>query len=289
MDRARRPSDLPPASLARALRLLFASSRARLSLQLFGGEPALVPHLVRAAVTQGRRLEAATGKRLDISLTTNLIGWTDALLRFLAARRVTMLASLDGNESAQRWRSGKDLSRSAYAGMLAAARRFQELGGSLRVNMVVAPNRTAYMGKNLAFLRALDLGEVQAAYAITPGWTRARRLAYLKRLLLAGKAGQRQDLSVEPVLTFPQIYCDCGGTVSVGCAAVLEKTAPALEAAFRRGRLADFSSIDDIKGTRRGQEKLLAGLHAGGALPPFIRETLALGKAVKAVRRKEAP
>ena len=287
MDRERKPADISPKTLARALRLLFASSKKSLSLQLFGGEPALVPDLVFKAVRLGRRMETKTGKSLEISLTTNLLGWTEDMLRFLAAERVGVLASLDGDEAAQTWRSGIRLGKKGFVRMLATARRLKRLGGQLRLNMVVAPSKARLLVKNFIFLKALDLGEIQAAYAITPGWTGNRRLLFLRQLLKAKAAGLRQDFAIEPVLTSPQIFCDCDGTVSVGCAAVLEKAAPALAAAFKRGTLPDFSSLDELAGSRKEQERVISRLLAERALPLFIPEALALGNAVRNLRGKD--
>lgn len=287
MDRKRKPADISQETLKRALGLLFASSKKKLSLQLFGGEPALVPGLVVKAVKLGRRMEAKTGKRLEISLTTSLLGWTDEALRLLAKERVSVLASLDGDEAAQTWRSGIRLGRKGFARMLATARRLKRLGCRLRLNMVVAPAKSRFLAKNFIFLKALNLGDIQAAYAIAPGWTANRRLLFLRQLLKAQAAGLRQDFDIEPVLTSPQIFCDCDGTVSVGCAAVLEKAAPALAAAFKRGNLPDFSSLDELAGSRKKQERVISRLLAERALPPFIMEALALGNAVKTMQSKD--
>ena len=286
MDRKRKPADIAPGTLTLALRLLFASSKDRLSLQLFGGEPALVPDLVFKAISQARRLEASTGKSLEISLTTNLLGWTDAGLRFLAKERVSVLASLDGDEAAQTWRSGIKLGRKNFVRMLATARRLKQLGCRLRLNMVVAPQKAGSLYKNFIFLKALDLGDIQAAYAIMPGWTSARRGTFLRQLLKAKAAGLRQDPGIEPVLTHPQVYCDCGGTVSVGCAAVLERSAPALAEAFTRGTLAELSSLDQLAGSRKEQEAKISRLLVRRALPEFVPQAIALGTAAKKLQAR---
>ncbi|HBB65845.1 MAG: hypothetical protein A2X28_00310 [Elusimicrobia bacterium GWA2_56_46] len=283
IDRRRKPADLPRKTLKLALKLLFSSSKKALSLQLFGGEPALAPALVFDAVAISRRMEAETGKRLEISLTTNLLGWSDAALRFLAKERVGILASLDGDEAAQTWRSGINLPKRDFIRMLAAARRLKRLGCRLRLNMVVAPEKVRRLHKNFIFLKTLGLGEIQAAYALAPGWTANRRLQFLKQLLKAKASGLRQDWEIEPVLTHPQIFCDCDGVVSVGCAAVLETSAPALAESFKMGNLGNFSSLDDLAGSRREQETKISRLAAQRALPRFIPEVIALGNAAKSV------
>lgn len=283
MDRERKPADITPAILNRAIRLLFSSSKKHISLQLFGGEPAMVPSLVFKAITIARRMEAETGKHLEISLTTSLLGWTDEACRFLSAAGVSVLASLDGDKAAQTWRSGIALGNNNYIRILTAARRLSRLGCRIRINMVVPPARAHLLAKNFAFIKALGLGDVQIAYALTPGWTKLRRTALLRQLAIAKSAGLHQDFNIEPVLTSPQIFCDCDGSVSVGCAAVLEKKAPALAEAFKRGKLADFSSLDELTGTRKTQKLKITSLIALGTLPEFIQETLALGYAVKAL------
>ncbi len=86
------------ATARRGLDLLFAlSGRAgRVAAVFFGGEPLLALDVLEAAAAHGRELEKTTGKRLDLSLSTNATLLDARARRLLARQRIGCQVSLDG-------------------------------------------------------------------------------------------------------------------------------------------------------------------------------------------------
>ncbi len=73
-----------------------AGDRETLSLVLFGGEPLLNMPAIEAAVEEAVRGEKETGKRVQISLTTNGTLLNPEIINFLQRYRVGVAISLDG-------------------------------------------------------------------------------------------------------------------------------------------------------------------------------------------------
>lgn len=82
----------------KAVRLLVneAGDRESVTLVLFGGEPLLNMPAIEAAVEEAIRWEKETGKRVQISLTTNGTLLNQEIISFLQRHRVGVAISLDG-------------------------------------------------------------------------------------------------------------------------------------------------------------------------------------------------
>ena len=282
LDFDRKPQDISLEHLDAALRMGFATRKKEVSVQLFGGEPALCPDLVRHAVLEAGRLAAATGKEFTFCVTSNMLALDRSLLEFFAEHGVVILASIDGRPRYQQyWRPLLGQSqRYPFVRILANARLAQKLGIQLRVNMVVYPDAVGNMVANQEFLRALGFDRVQCAYAIypaKPGWDAKNSAAYLHGVEELWRRHGDQDFFFEPVLTFPQIFFDADGTITI-CAAIMETSAPELCKSFRIGRIEDFQSIDQLHRTREEQEALVKGLMARGQVPEFVGQVLKLGR-----------
>jgi sulfatase maturation enzyme AslB (radical SAM superfamily) len=290
LDFARKPPDISRAHLDMALRLGFASRKEAISIQLFGGEPVLRPELVRHAVLEAGRLAAERGKEFTLCVTSNMLALDRGMLEFFAEHGVVLLASLDGRPDYQRfWRAlpgGGE--KYPFAKMAANARLAQQLGLRLRVNMVVVPEAVERMVENQEFLRALGFEKIQCAYAlypVNPGWDEKNSAAYLRGVETLWRRYGDQDFFFEPVLTFPQVFFDTDGTVSI-CAAIMETSAPELCREFRIGRIEDFSTIDGLRRTRAEQLVRVKRLIAQRKVPPFVAQTLRLGEALKRLSRR---
>ncbi|MGI9860739.1 thioether cross-link-forming SCIFF peptide maturase [Moorella naiadis] len=81
-----------------ALDLLFqeAGSRPRVEVDFFGGEPLLNFGVVQDLVAYGRQKAAASGKRISFTLTTNGLGLTEEVEKYLIAEGLSVILSLDG-------------------------------------------------------------------------------------------------------------------------------------------------------------------------------------------------
>jgi len=262
--------------LKRTAAFLAGSRAASLELQLFGGEPLLVPDLVRAAVDEAEANAQRTGKEIRVVLTTNGLLLDQAMAAFLARRCVRVLLSLDGAPG----NSGrKDVRADRVLGLLAGA------GGEFFVNMVVPPEDAGRVAENARYLVAKGAREIQIAYALGVFWPEREA-----RLLEAGLRSAAQacilrnrSSAAEPVLSSPQIIVDCDGTVSVGCALVLEERLPALARLCRVGKL---GGLGGIAGLRRSRAEHLRFLRKGLAGTPdqaVLANNLVLGRRVREV------
>ena len=70
--------------------------RKNAEIDFFGGEPLLKMGTVRAAVAHIRRREAETGKRFNLTLTTNTVLLNQEILDFLNQENIQLILSIDG-------------------------------------------------------------------------------------------------------------------------------------------------------------------------------------------------
>ena len=89
---------LEPALARKAVRLLVegAGDQAKVTLILFGGEPLLNMKAVRAAVAEAESLTARTGKKVQVSLTTNGTLLTPEIAAFISRHRIGVSVSMAG-------------------------------------------------------------------------------------------------------------------------------------------------------------------------------------------------
>ncbi|NLI33358.1 MAG: SPASM domain-containing protein [Deltaproteobacteria bacterium] len=82
-----------------------------LSVVFFGGEPLLELSLIEKIVPYVRRKEEETGKNVDLSLSTNGLLLTDAVVKFLVANKIGCQVSIDGppelHDANRRLQNGK--------------------------------------------------------------------------------------------------------------------------------------------------------------------------------------
>ncbi|MBK9369387.1 MAG: radical SAM protein [Deltaproteobacteria bacterium] len=96
--------DLSIQTASRALDLLMTSPKPRLSVQLFGGEPTRRWDTLQAILHLAQTHPKRAGRPLELQLTTNGVGLTDAQLTELAASPVVVQLSVDGDAHGNRFR-----------------------------------------------------------------------------------------------------------------------------------------------------------------------------------------
>ena len=75
------------------------SSRPRLNIVFFGGEPLTNLPLIRQVVDYAERRGTGCGKRIDFSLTTNAVLLNEALVEYFDSHRFGLTVSIDGPKS----------------------------------------------------------------------------------------------------------------------------------------------------------------------------------------------
>lgn len=89
---------MTPEVACQAIDFLLAHSgnRKNAEIDFFGGEPLMNMETVRVAVGHIRRREAETGKKFNLTLTTNTVLLNDEILEFLNRENIQLILSVDG-------------------------------------------------------------------------------------------------------------------------------------------------------------------------------------------------
>ena len=99
VDKMEDAPELSQADARQGIDLLMQSERPRLELQFFGGEPTRCWPVLADAVRYVTGHPDRRGRKLEICLTTNGVGITEAQLDFLADRKSTRLNSSHSQQS----------------------------------------------------------------------------------------------------------------------------------------------------------------------------------------------
>ena len=243
--------DIAPATLNAAIDLLMRSSRPRLALQLFGGEPTRRWDVLSAGVTYAIEHPARAGRPLELLLTTNGVGLNGLVegqagrLAYLRAPEVVVELSWDGDVRGNRFRRGHLLTTEAVNASLE-----QQLpaliasGVQFFVNATLPPAAASEVEERYHWARSLGVPALQLNYATGMAWTPAQVEAYLvglQRVLLHHHRdpGQMRLLNwqngADPVPLCADVIIDVDGSILQMGGVFHEKRFPALRAAYARG------------------------------------------------------
>lgn len=118
--------DMQEEHLRQAIELMFRSPSPALTMEFQGGEPTLVPALLRFAITTAEEKNTFAGKQMTYVLCTNSINLTDEILDICERYKVLISTSLDGPETLHNRNRGKTDSYERVMAGIAKAR--QRLG-----------------------------------------------------------------------------------------------------------------------------------------------------------------
>lgn len=88
--------DMKLSDLLKAVELMFRSPSEHLTMEFQGGEPSLVPHLVRAAIEKAEEINQTAHRTLTYVLCTNSVNLTDEVLSLCKQYNILISTSLDG-------------------------------------------------------------------------------------------------------------------------------------------------------------------------------------------------
>lgn len=183
--------DMKKNELFQAVRLMFQSPASDLTMEFQGGEPSLVPDLLRAAVEYAERLNVELGKRITYVLCSNCIALTDELLEFCREYGILISTSLDGPEFLHNRNRGKV---DSYANVVAGIARARAILGNDRVSALMTTSEfslnypeaivDSYLenGFSRIFIRALNPYGLAAEYANREAYYE-RFLAFYRKML----------------------------------------------------------------------------------------------------------
>lgn len=159
---------LAPEMARQAVRHLLqeAGGRETVTLVLFGGEPLLNMPAVEAAVEEAEREGARTGKRVQISLTTNGTLLKPQIISFLHQHRVAVAISLDGPPDLHDANRPDAAGKGSYAKILPNLQRLlQNSPAPVAARVTLTPEQWGRVEEVFGHLRALGFHEVGIAPA----------------------------------------------------------------------------------------------------------------------------
>lgn len=153
------------AVLEQAVKLMMQSPSREVTMEFQGGEPSLVPSLIRHAVLKAEELNIRARKTIHYVLCTNCVNLSPELLNLCAEYGIVISTSLDGPERLHNANRG---TRDSYARVVAGIEKARAAVGHDKVSALMTASRMSldypreivdeYLsrGFNSIFLRALN-------------------------------------------------------------------------------------------------------------------------------------
>jgi His-Xaa-Ser system radical SAM maturase HxsB len=102
--------DITIDDLSRSVELMFKSPSPHLTMEFQGGEPTLVPHLLKYAIEKAEEYNTSANKQITYVLCTNCVNLTDEILDICSRYNVIISTSLDGPRWLHNHNRGKESS-----------------------------------------------------------------------------------------------------------------------------------------------------------------------------------
>ena len=132
--------DMQVVDLERAVELMFKSPAEHLTMEFQGGEPSLVPQLVRKGIEKAEELNQIYHRQLTYVLCTNCVNLTDEVLSCCKEYNVLISTSLDGPKELHNFNRGKS---DSYEKVVAGIERARRWLGEDRVSALMTTSEKA--------------------------------------------------------------------------------------------------------------------------------------------------
>ena len=117
--------DMSEDTLMSAVELMFRSPSPHLTMEFQGGEPTLVPHLIRRAIEYAERINETAHKKLTYVICTNSVNLTEEIMEICERYGAVISTSLDGPMFLHNHNRGKsDSYQKVIAGIAKVRKRF---------------------------------------------------------------------------------------------------------------------------------------------------------------------
>ncbi len=170
--------DISIEDLARSVELMFRSPSPHLTMEFQGGEPTLVPHLLKYAIEKAEEFNATVNKQITYVLCTNCVNLTEEILDICSKNNVIISTSLDGPQWLHNNNRGKE---NSYQNTIFGINKAREKLGRDKVSALMTTAVTSLnypkeiideyrtCGFHSIFLRALN---PYGLASINVNWTR---------------------------------------------------------------------------------------------------------------------
>lgn len=117
-------TDMKIGDLKSAVELMFKSPSEHITMEFQGGEPTLVPNLIRFAVEYAEEINLIEKRKITYVICTNSVNLTDELLAICKKHNVLISTSLDGHEQLHNLNRGKTDSYDKVINGITKARQY---------------------------------------------------------------------------------------------------------------------------------------------------------------------
>lgn len=157
--------DMSRETMVKSIELMFRSPSPSITMEFQGGEPTLLPELLRFAIEKAEDLNKVHNKHITYVVCTNSVNFTEEILDICSTYKVLISTSLDGPEFLHNTNRGKT---DSYARVINGIDKAREVLGQDRVSALMTASEEsihypkeiidAYLnaGFHSIFLRALN-------------------------------------------------------------------------------------------------------------------------------------
>jgi His-Xaa-Ser system radical SAM maturase HxsB len=132
--------DMIKADLKKSVELMFKSRSPHLTMEFQGGEPTLVPHLIRYAVEYAKKINVTENRNITCVLCTNCVNLTDELLDICKQYNILISTSLDGHAALHNNNRGKT---DSYKKVIAGIDKARKILGFDQVSALMTTSTAA--------------------------------------------------------------------------------------------------------------------------------------------------
>jgi len=157
--------DMDKGTMSRSIDLMFRSPSPSITMEFQGGEPILLPDLLRFSIERAEKLNRIHQKDITYVLCTNSVNLTDEILDICSGYKVLISTSLDGPESLHNANRGKT---DSYSRVINGINKARKVLGEDRVSALMTASEESFdfpkeiidayieVGFHSIFLRALN-------------------------------------------------------------------------------------------------------------------------------------
>lgn len=254
--------DISLHTLKRSIDFLMRSTRPRLGIQFFGGEPSRLWDRLVATLEYAWTHPERGERPMEFLFTTNGVGMTAERLERIAHLPVTIQFSLDGDERGSRFRRGHLLAHDdAVDRMMRTVTLLNDSGQRWFMNSTLPPAAAKEMMDRYFWARERGIPALQMNYATGIRWKPEQFHTYLTELqrMLLHHHRDPGELELfnwrnqaDPVPLCGDIIVDVDGTIyQVGCIFHEERWSH-LKTSYRRGHLDDELPFTGLRHTLQG-------------------------------------
>jgi His-Xaa-Ser system radical SAM maturase HxsB len=133
-------SDMKETDLRKAIELMFKSPSPHLTMEFQGGEPTMVPHLIRYAVEYAEEINFTKKRQITYVLCTNCVNLTEEILALCKCYNILISTSLDGQSALHNSNRGKT---DSYEKVIAGIEKARNILGFDKVSALMTTSTEA--------------------------------------------------------------------------------------------------------------------------------------------------